>query len=126
MKRCWIGFFLLVLLLLGSILVCGTMVRIHEPAAEGLHQAGNLALSGDWDRAAACFREARKEWSDWEHFRSCFADHSPAEEIDAGFAMLEVWVNAGDRVSFASGCHSLARQIAAMGDAQKPSWWNLL
>lgn len=126
MKRSWIGFILLILLLLGSILSAGCMVRIHEPIERQLQQAAQCAMEGNWDKAGDFFREAENGWKEREHIRSCFADHTPVEEIDGDFEMLKICCAAREVISFAGGCRSLARQVAAVGEAHEPVWWNLL
>ena len=125
MKRSWFGFFLLLVLLAGSILVTRIMVRIHEPIAADLDSASESALEADWIRANHFFREAEAKWTKWEHVRSCFADHNPVEEIDGAFAMLQVYCNARETLAFAGGCCDLARKVAAVGEAHELVWWNL-
>lgn len=126
MKRSWIGFGLLLVLLGVCILVTMAITRIHEPIEADLLQAADFALNGDWDRANHFFREAESGWTKWEHFRTCVADHTPVEEIDADFAMLKVYGAAREEVSFAGGCLELARKVAAVGEAHEVVWWNLL
>lgn len=124
MKRSWFGFFLLLVLLAGSILVTRIMVRIHEPIETQLLRASQFAGEENWLRAKHSFREAEARWKKWEHVRSCFADHNPVEEIDAAFAMLQVYCTARAELPFAGGCRELARQVAAIGEAHEPVWWN--
>lgn len=126
MKRSWIGFFLLILLLAGGILSTWAMGAIHEPIEAKLLQAAEISLQGDWDTAGQLFRTAEQDWQRTERFRSCFADHNPVEEIDAEFLALKVCCSQQDTVSFAAGCSSLARQVAAVGEAHELVWWNLL
>ena len=126
MIRSWIGFVLLVVLLLGCLLVTKTMVDIHDPLESRLIQAGQAATEGSWAQAQKLFRQAEEDWEEHAHFRGCFADHTPVEEIDASFAMLRTYCAARDAVTFAGGCRSLARQVAAVGEAHELTWWNLL
>ena len=126
MKRSWFGFALLVILLGICIVITVTMTRIHEPIQGDLLQAADFALAGDWERAEHFFREAEVRWTKWEHFRTGVADHTPAEEIDGDFELLKVYCAAREPVSFAGGCLQLARQVAAVGEAQELVWWNLL
>ena len=126
MKRSWMGFALLVVLLLGSVLVTRQMDRIHRPIEGQLQQAAGKALEGNWEEARDLFLDAEKSWKTWEHFRSCFADHNPVEEIDGDFQMLQVMGLGGDRLAFAGGCRELARKVAAVGEAHELVWWNLL
>ena len=125
MKRSWIGFVLLVALLVGCILVTVAMGRIHDPIEAQLLQASQCAMEGNWEKAGDFFREAQENWEEKEHFRTCFADHTPVEEIDADFEMLMVLCAAREVTSFAGGCRSLARQVAAVGEAHELVWWNL-
>ena len=125
MKRSWTGFILLIVLLLGCLLVTKTMTDIHEPVESRLLQSAQRALDGDWERAEELFRHAEADWKKKARFRGCFADHSPVEEVDAAFAMLQVTCAARDAVTFAGGCRSLARQAASVGEAHELVWWNL-
>ena len=126
MKRSWIGFFLLILLLIGCILVTAVMGRIHDSLEALLLQSAQGALEGNWNTATELFREAEESWKQWAHFRACFADHTPVEEIDACFEQLKIYCAARDPLSFAGGCRKLACQVAAVGEAHKLVWWNLI
>ena len=125
MKRSWIGFILLVILLFGCLLVTKRMVAIHDPIESKLLQSAQTAMDGNWHQAEALFQHAEADWKEKARFRGCFADHSPVEEVDAAFAMLQVTCAARDPVAFAGGCRSLARQVAAVGEAHELVWWNL-
>lgn len=126
MKRSWIGFILLLVLLALCILGTFAMTRIHNPIEEALNRAADCALEGEWVRADYFFREAQGTWEKWAHFRTCIADHNPVEEIDAAFAMLTVYANLREEAAFAGGCRDLARKTAAVGEAHEPVLWNLL
>ena len=126
MKRSWFGFVMLLGLLLGSVLSSRAMVRIHGPMEEKLQLSAQCALDGDWHQAEAFFRQAQENWKKSEHFRSCFADHTPVEEIDGDFELLKVYCASRETVSFCGGCLQLARQVAAVGEAHELVWWNLL
>ena len=126
MKRSWIGFFLLILLLLGSVCSTRIMVSIHEPIETRLIQAARQSIEGDWEKAEDFFREAAEGWKQSEHVRTCFADHTPVEEIDGDFELLKVFCAAREGPAFAGGCLQLARQVAAVGEAHELVWWNLL
>ena len=125
MKRSWIGFFLLAALLLGCLLVTKIMVDIHKPIESKLLQSAQLSMDGNWNQAQDLFRQAEADWNRKAHFRGCFADHNPVEEIDAAFAMLQVTCASRDTITFAGTCRSLARQVAAVGEAHELVWWNL-
>ena len=126
MKRSWIGFFLLIIVLVGCILATAVMSRIHESIEAQLIQASHCAMEENWEKARSFFQDAQESWKKWEHFRSCFADHTPIEEIDGDFQLLKTYCAAGEIIPFASGCRQLARQVAAVGEAHELVWWNLL
>lgn len=126
MKRSWIGFALLLVLLGGSLAVTWVMDAIHDPIAEDLEQAAECALLGDWVNAAIFSQRAEKNWEEWEHFRGCFADHTPIEEIDGFFATVEVYCAAQEDVAFAAACAETAEKVEAVGDAHGLFWWNVL
>ena len=126
MTRSWIGLILLLVLLAGGLLTTWAMSRLHEPVEADLKQAAECAILGDWVNADKFFSQARIRWEKWEHFRASFADHTPVEEIDSKFAMLEVYCVAQEDVAFAAGCCELARLTAAVGEAHGLVWWNML
>lgn len=126
MKRSWAGFALLMAMLLGGILVTRKMGRIHDPIETQLQQAARCALENNWEQAESLFQQAEESWEKMEHFRSCFADHNPVEEIDGNFEMLEVFCSTREQIAFAGGCRELARKVAAVGEAHELVWWNLL
>lgn len=126
MKRCWIGFSLLLVLLFGGVLTTRKMGQIHEPIEKQLQQAAQYALDSNWENAENFFQEAKNSWKQQEHFRSCFADHNPVEEIDGNFELLTVFCSTRDGIAFAGGCRELARKVAAIGEAHELVWWNLI
>ena len=126
MKRSWSGFFLLLVLLLAGLFSAWQMTGIHEPIEAQLLQAAYWASVEEWKTAGKFFEKARESWKNSEHFRSCFADHNPVEDIDAAFAMLEVYCTAREEITFQAACRDLARKVAAVGEAHKLVWWNLL
>ncbi len=126
MKRSWLGFGLLLVLMVLGLVVTFLMTEIHDPISADLKQAGACVLLGDWDNGEKFFQEANSAWEKWSHFRTCFADHTPTEEIDALFAQVQVYGNAREDVAFAAGCQELARKVAAVGEAHGVYWWNVL
>lgn len=126
MKRGWIGFVLLVVLLLGGCLSTWQMVRWHSPLEERMEQAAQRALSSDWDGAMTLSQRVKRDWEEHWHAAAAFADHGPMEQIDALFARLEVYEQERVALAYAVLCRELARELAAMGDAHIPNWWNLL
>ena len=126
MRRSWIGFFMLLVLLAGALGVTWGMEKIHRPIARELEQAAGRALAGDWESADALSVDAGVRWERWTHFRGCFADHSPMEEVDAEFARLMAYSAAGEETEFAASCSALSKKVKAMGEAHGLSWWNVL
>ena len=112
-------------LLLGSLQVTKIMTDIHDPVESRLLQTAQMATEGNWYQAEDLFRRAEKDWTRNARFRGCFADHNPVEDIDAAFAMLQTYCAARDAATFAGGCRSLARQVAAVGEAHELVFWNL-
>ena len=126
MKRSWIGFGLLLVLLILGLLVTWLMKEIHEPVTLALDQAAERIQLGDWSSAEGYFDSARQQWDAWKNVRSCFADHAPVEEIDAGFAELQIYCAARENVAFAAACRELARKVSAVGEAHGLVWRNIL
>lgn len=117
MKRSFFGAALLLCLLAVSLTVTWGMEKIHRPVAEALTAAEEKARIGDWQGAAELEGIARAGWDRWSELRKCFADHTPAEEIDAQFAMLGACIHAGQWEEFPSLAAQTAQMVKAMGDA---------
>lgn len=126
MKRSWAGLGILVFLLILSVMSTSFMVRTHEPIAADLHQAAQYALEGDWEQAERLQRSAEKNWSKTEDFRQFLADHTPVEEVEAGFQLLKVYCQTREAISFAACCADLSAKTAAVGEAHALHFRNLL
>lgn len=126
MKRCWFGLALLVVILAISLAVTWGMDVIHRPIAQDLLQAAECAQFGDWDNAGHYSKMAEENWKKWEHFRACFADHTPVEEISAELAAIAQSRAAREKAGFASACARAAEMVQAVGNAHGLYWWNLL
>lgn len=124
MKRSWIGFVLLLVLLVFSFFSAWRMTAIHEPIEAQLQQAAYWSSLEDWETAEKFYQRAETNWKKSEHFRSCFADHNPVEDIDAAFSMLRVYCAAEEETAFEGACRELARKVAAVGEAHALVWWN--
>ena len=124
MKRSWLGFLLLLVLLAAGLLTTRNMTEIHEPIEAQLLQAAYWSALEDWETAESFFQKAEQNWKQSEHFRACFADHDPVEDIDAAFALLKVYCAAREETAFEGGCRELARRAAAVGEAHEAVWWN--
>ena len=126
MKRVWFGAGLLIVLLAVSLGVTWGMDNIHRPIADDLKQAAQCAELGNWSTAEGLSRRAEKTWNRWEHFRACFADHTPTEEIGAELAAMSIARQRRETGDFSASCVRVAKMVRAVGDAHALRWWNLL
>ena len=126
MKRSWIGFFLLLVLLGIGILATWGMAEIHEPISEELEQAAEAGAANNWRKAAFHTAKARKDWKKWQLLRSALTDHDPMEEIDALFSALETYGSQRETVAFSALAREMAEKIEAIGDAHGLVWKNIL
>lgn len=125
MKRSWFGVGLLGVLLAISLLSSWAMGAIHDPISQDLRQAGEETLLDGFTQGRELAMRAKAEWETWTRFRACFSDHTPVEDIDAAFAELESYADAGEDAAFAAACSELAQKVKAIGDAHGLYWWNL-
>lgn len=117
MKRSWFGFILLMVILAISLAVTWAMTQIHRPVAWELQQAAEYALAENWEEAGAAAQRAEVQWQAWAHVRLCFADHTPAEDIDSTFAQLRAYGAKKETADFAAACLSLGKRVEAIGKA---------
>lgn len=126
MKRSWLGLVLLVLLLAVGILSTWGMGRVHEPVCRDLEAAARACLAENWPKAAYHVALARRSWENWELLRASLTNHGPTEEIDALFAVLEIYGSRREDVAFAALAREMAEKIEAVGDAHSLLWKNIL
>ena len=126
MKRSWMGLGLLGVLLGISLLATAFLTRTHEEVSLELEQSAQCALLGDWENAGLFLRRAKNRWEKWEHIRACLMDHGPAEEIDASFAMLDIYRQAGEAAAYRASCAALLSRLDALSQAHTLTWWNVL
>lgn len=126
MRRMYWGAALLLLVLVLGILLSVVFLRIHEPLSQLLEQAEEAAISGDWGVATDMADRAEERWLRFRNLTAAVADHEPLEQMDVVFDRLEVVIRLGDREQFLICCSDLSNMAAAMADAQKFLWWNLL
>ncbi|MBP3683845.1 MAG: DUF4363 family protein [Oscillospiraceae bacterium] len=125
MKRSWLGFGLLLVLLVLSLAATGILTRAHEQTVLELELSSEAALLGDWEDVHLLLRRADRRWTKWAHIFACFADHGPVEQIDADFAVLDVCRQSRQAESYRVACTRLAKQITDLAEAQALTWWNL-
>ena len=125
MKRSYIGAGLLVFLCL----FCGgfswAMWAIHTPISGQLSRAETQVLAGAFTEGQLTALEAKAHWDKWQKLRACLSDHTPVEEIDAGFAELESYGASEEDAAFAAECGVLAEMVKALAESQSLNWWNL-
>lgn len=126
MTRFRIGAGILLMLLAFGFGVQLWMDAACTPIAEALTASQTAARAGRWDRAEALRQEAAEGWYDHWHCFAAFADHQPMEEIDGLLAQLAVYAREQSAESYAAAAADLTRRIAAMSDAHRFRWWNLL
>lgn len=120
------GAVLLAVLLLGGIGSSLWVSRHSDDLAGKMEDAAWQAMAENWDQARQTASEVSGRWQRGWYLCGAFGDHAPMEQIDAQLAQLSVYAAARDPVAFAAACTGLARQLRAMGDAHRLSWWNLL
>lgn len=125
-RRFWYGLgVLLVLLGLGLWTARGIENR-QQPISKALEQAARAALEGDMERGAALVSRAKEAWEQTRGLTATAADHGPMEEIESLFAQIQIYAQAGQQADFSAYCTRLAQLVAAVGEAHKLSWQNLL
>ena len=122
MKRLPIGIGVLLSLLALGFWVGRTADRIHGAVAADLEEA---AQAQNWEEAAS----ADAAWEKWEEHRGLSAaitDHTALDEIEAGFAQLQVYRRQGDLTHYTATCARLSQLIAALQEGHELSWQNVL
>lgn len=83
-------------------------------------------MADAWEQAADHYTAARSSWERNRRYTAAVADHTPMEEIEAGFAQLEIFLEKREMPHFAALCRELGVLTAAVGEAHELSWQNIL
>jgi len=126
MGKGWLGAGLLAVVLVLGICLSAAADKTCLPTEYLLEQAAEKTLSGDFDGGIALGMEAQSRWQRQWNGIAAIADHEPMDEVDALFAEMEVYANAGEEPHFAACCKELARRVRSFADAHRFSWWNVL
>ena len=126
MARGWLGAGVLVVFLVLSLVTTVAMDNAHQPACDLLSQAADKTLSGDFDGAVPLAMEAKSRWEKSWNGTAVVADHSPMDDVDALFAEMVTYAESGEEPHFAACCRELSRRVAAVSEAHRFSWWNVL
>ncbi len=125
MKRLWLGVGVLIVLLGVGIWAMEYAQKMHGQLSEVLEEASRAAMVGDWQQVTEKEAQARKKWEKGWGITAALSDHTELDEIDAGFARLEVYCRDRHGTDFAAESAALARQVAALGEGHRLSWQNL-
>ena len=126
MKRIWIGIALLTALLAAGFGISGFMDQAHQPVAQDIRQAGDLALKEQWGAAQAFAKRGQDRWGEKWPVTAAIADHEPMDEIDALFAQLDIYARAKDAQAYSTLCAHLASLLDAISQSHSFNWWNLM
>ncbi len=126
MKRLWLGFAILAVLLAASIGVQFGMQRLQEPITRDLELAAQAALEEDWETASALSARAQRAWEKCHGLTAGVADHNPMDEVDMLMEEIAVFSRKQEGVHFAATCRSAAQLTQAMADAHTLTLWNFL
>ena len=126
MKRIWIGIILLTVLLAAGLWLSDFMKDAHQPVAQDLRRAGELALEEQWGPAQAYAKRGQDRWKKKWPVTAAIADHEPMDEIDALFAQLKIYATAEEELAYSAACAHLASLLEAMSHSHSCKWWNLM
>lgn len=121
MKRCYIGFALLALLLFTGLRVQRDMQEIHLPIAAAFSQAAEAADGKLWPEAAVLAADAASQWQAHRTFTAALADHQPLEDIDSLIVQLPS-SEREDPAVYSALCRELSRRIQAVSEAHTLDW----
>ena len=126
MRRLWLGVGVLVALLAAGFWAMAYTDSHQEKICSRLEEAKQAALDEDWEKVRQLTEETGKLWEESWDIWAALSDHTVLDEIDAGFARLEVYCRDGHATDFAAESAALARQIEALGDGHRLDLRNLL
>ena len=126
MKRLWLGAGILIALLAVSLWIMADAESRSERVCDSLGQVMEAARDEDWAAVEQGTADTQKLWEEsWDGW-AALSDHTILDEIDAGFARLEVYGRDRHETDFAAECAALIRRIEALGEGHRLNWRNLM
>lgn len=122
MKRLPIGIFVLVGLLVLCFWTGHQAEIVHGSIIEALTKASEAEI---WEQTASA-EQARNEWDAHRTLSAAITDHTALDEIEAGFAQLEVYRRQNNLTHFTATCARLSQLISALKEGHELSWENVL
>lgn len=126
MNRLWIGVGILVVLLIAGVVMLLVSWDFNAEFSDGLEQAGELALSGNWVAAEKKAAQSREKWERYRLFWASSTDHEPVEQMQNLFSQLEIYQRRQMEVDFAAVCRHLVNLAEAIDESHSLSWWSIL
>ena len=126
MKRLWIGISLLVGIFILGLWTSSRLNRIHTHISDQLAASAQAAQRGQWEQADELAEQANEKWQRHWKFSAALADHTVLDEIDGFFAQAKVYRQNRDDVAYAATCARLSKNIEALQEGHRLTWWNLL
>lgn len=123
MKHLTLGIAVLVLLLALCLGAAWSLDRTAEQVCSLLEAAWS---NENFDEAAQQVAAARRIWEKNRGVSASLVDHQRLEDVDEGFADLQAWLQLGEKSEFTRTCLTLAKQVRAMTEAEKPYYYNFL
>ena len=125
-RRFWYGLGVLLVMLGLGLWTARAIENRQQPISKTLERAAQVALEGDIEQGAVLVSHAKEAWGQARGLTATAADHGPMEEIESLFAQIQIYAQAGEQTDFSAYCTRLAQLVAAVGEAHKLSWQNLL
>ena len=126
MKRSYIGFALVLTLLILGLLGSTALSRIHIPLAQTAAQAAGEAETGNLPAARELVRQVRAQWDAHGTVRRALMDHRTLDQVESLLAELEAHDARAQPGSFAAACRKLAQALENVARDHALTWENLL
>lgn len=126
MRRFWFGVICLLVLLALGIGSTALLQKQIAPVRRELEQTFSAAAEENWPLVREGLDRAKDAWQSSWHFLGSILPHGALEEADALLAELETYLQSREAVSFRSALARLLSLLEALGEGQRPLFWNLL
>lgn len=126
MKRLWLGVGVITALLCCGVWISARSEKVHGSISAQLEQATRAALAEDWPAVAAITEQTHGYWEENLGFSAAINEHTLLDEVEAGFAQLEVYLQRRQATKYAAACAALACRVRVLEEAHRLSWNNFL
>ena len=126
MKRFWLSFGVLVVMLGAALGNAAYVDAVADAVTGSLRAAEELADRGEWGQARELTRQSFGRWEDCRTYLHIVSRHSDLDEILVSFRAVLQYLELEEMDQYAAENRELVTHIELLAEMEQPDWLNVL